>query len=480
MENWVKFNLLGQHIKKVMKKNVVPHRFACQEDRKRTASSSEPRQAFLKRQRINTLKELEDELPSTSIQCDHEEPLTGEEDLECSTSGSTSQDVAVQVNMKVHYRSKYSQIAPSTTNTASSPFKVQKIDVSTTTSNVKIGKNVIDAETCMIDAPYFPEGSSNHSSATDCEWNPDISATGSGVESLSSNYEEELLKSTSVSRTIQIIKKKPQHYIGVPENCYFIIELLSKAANISENNIMLILKKIRLNNSFVELADDFGISTSQASKIFCKYIPIIAQHMKSFVFWPKSETIVANLPIPFRHRYNHVQSIIDAFEIEIEKPSDPVKQALSWSEYKKCNTIKYLISSTPDGVINFISPGFSGRISDTTLLEECGYLQVLPVGASVMADRGFKHIEHLLINRSCKLIRPPSVEHGRKPSKKEVLETKRIASLRIHIERTIRRIREFKFLKPHSCINNKSVSLADDIVIIAAALINLQSPLIKM
>lgn len=39
------------------------------------------------------------------------------------------------------------------------------------------------------------------------------------------------------------------------------------------------------------------------------------------------------LPIPIRARYAKVQCIIDCFEIEIEKPSDPVAQASTWSEY---------------------------------------------------------------------------------------------------------------------------------------------------
>lgn len=120
------------------------------------------------------------------------------------------------------------------------------------------------------------------------------------------------------------------------------------------------------------------------------------------------------LPLPFRAQYEKVQAIIDCLEIEINKPEDAVKQALTWSEYKKANTIKYLISSTPDGIINFISTGFGGRTSDALILEHSGFLNVLPPGAHVMADRGFEHIENLLKNKNCVLIRPPSVETGKK------------------------------------------------------------------
>lgn len=97
-----------------------------------------------------------------------------------------------------------------------------------------------------------------------------------------------------------------------------------------------------------------------------------------------------------------------------------------------------------------------------------------------MADREFKQIQSLLNPKKCILIRPPTVFTSVKPSKAEVLETKRIASLRIHIERVIRRLREYEMLKPHACIHHNLLCHTDSIVIIASALINLQSPIIKV
>ncbi|XP_024893446.1 uncharacterized protein LOC112468481 [Temnothorax curvispinosus] len=79
----------------------------------------------------------------------------------------------------------------------------------------------------------------------------------------------------------------------------------------------------------------------------------------------------------------------------------------------------------------------------------------------------------------CELIKPPSVSSTHKPTKSEVLETKRIASLRIHVERVIGRLREFDFIKPHAVINHSMLSYTDDIIVIASALINLHSPIIK-
>ncbi|KAH9642172.1 hypothetical protein HF086_002328 [Spodoptera exigua] len=130
----------------------------------------------------------------------------------------------------------------------------------------------------------------------------------------------------------------------------------------------------------------------------------------------------------FRHKYNKVSCIIDCLEIEIQKPSKALNQSLSWSEYKKTNTIKYLVSCSPNGLVNYISPGYGGRITDTCLVETCDFINCLEPGMCVMADRGFKHVESYLLKHGVKLMRPPSAVTGAKLSKTEVRETKQIAS----------------------------------------------------
>ncbi|KAJ8913398.1 hypothetical protein NQ315_008791 [Exocentrus adspersus] len=168
-------------------------------------------------------------------------------------------------------------------------------------------------------------------------------------------------------------------------------------------------KKIRLNDSFYRMALDFGVTTSVISRIFTKDLTILAAYFKNLIYWPEAHLIKENLPIPFRARY--------------------------WN-----------VHATPHGIINFVSEGYGGRITDTQIVQESGYLNVLPRNCDVMADRGFKNIDSMLVPLNCKLIRPPSTSSGVKGTKEEVKLSKRIASLRIHIERVIRRLREFEML----------------------------------
>ncbi|KAJ8674377.1 hypothetical protein QAD02_005639 [Eretmocerus hayati] len=263
----------------------------------------------------------------------------------------------------------------------------------------------------------------------------------------------ELLKENIFEKhTKLLIQADPLAFLGVPKDCMFVLDLLSS---------------------------EFGISASWAGKIFSKNVHIIAKFLEQFIVWPSKRDIQLNLPIPFRYRYANVQSIIDCFEIEIEKPSNAMNQSMSWSQYKGCNTYKGFISVSGDGLINFVSDGVGGRCSDISIVENCGYLDVLTPRCSVMADRGFKGLDTLLQEKNCNLIRPPSVSKDVKCSKDEVKLTKQIASLRIHVERVINRIRNFQLLDIHSRVDNHLLPHLDSMVKIACGLVNLQTTIIK-
>lgn len=166
-----------------------------------------------------------------------------------------------------------------------------------------------------------------------------------------------------------VIEDNPLLFIGVPKDCMFVISLIQKATSISTRNIYLVLKKIRMNLSFAALEYEFGVTESQLSRVFNEYIHEIAYYLNQLITCPSRKNILMNLPIPFRYRFSNVHHIIDCFEIEIEKPSNALHQALTWSDYKKCNTAKYLIAVTPDGIAIHISKGACGRGTDMAIVQ---------------------------------------------------------------------------------------------------------------
>ena len=270
-----------------------------------------------------------------------------------------------------------------------------------------------------------------------------------------------------------------REYTGIPEESRHIIDILSNLINCLPEEIYIVLLKLRKNYTNVDLSHRFNVNEKKIRTVFAKRLPSIAEVFKNFIVWPSSLEIKYMLPIAFRRNFREVQAIIDCFEIEIQKPKDPILQALTWSDYKKCNTMKYLVASTPNGAVIFISDGFGGRTSDIELTQKSGFVDKIPEGAYVLADRGFKNLAGLLHRKGSSLVRPPSVESGTKMSKSDVRKTKQVASVRIHIERVIGRLREFYFLKPHSCIHHNMIKYLDHCTIVACGIINLQPALIK-
>jgi len=54
------------------------------------------------------------------------------------------------------------------------------------------------------------------------------------------------------------------------------------------------------------------------------------------------------------------------------------------SDYKKHNTVKFLIGITPQGSVSFISKGWGGRTPDVHLTQECGLLKHLLPGDVIL------------------------------------------------------------------------------------------------
>ena len=55
-----------------------------------------------------------------------------------------------------------------------------------------------------------------------------------------------------------------------------------------------------------------------------------------------------------------------------------------------------------------------------------------------MVDGGFKKIETMVLSKGCSLVRPLSVLEEKKLSKQQFLTGRKIAGVRIHVERAIR------------------------------------------
>lgn len=246
-----------------------------------------------------------------------------------------------------------------------------------------------------------------------------------------------------------------------------------------ENQLFMTLVKLRLNLKTKDLAFRFGVSATQVSRYITTWICFLYHHLSELDWMPSVEQVSGTLPCVFKEKFPTTFAIIDGSEIFLETPTDLYMQSSTWSQYKHQNTAKFLVGCTPNGAISYISPLYVGSISDVELTRVCGFLNKLEdkPGVSIMADRGFT-VKDMLEKLGISLNIPPFME-GRAQLPSEEVETgRRIASLRIHVERAIGRIKTYRILT--STLPISMARLSNQIVCVCAFLSNFHPALVPL
>lgn len=237
----------------------------------------------------------------------------------------------------------------------------------------------------------------------------------------------------------------------------------------------LVLVRLRRGLDVEDLADRFFVSPSTVSRTFTTWINLMYHKFQELPMWMSRRKVDKWMPPCFQKWYPTTRCIIDATEFFIEKPSSLARQSATWSNYKNHNTFKVLVGISPDGTITYISNLFEGSISDVDLVEQCGLLPKLERGDSLMADKGFD-IQHLLTAYGVRLNIPPFRQGERQFTPEEVSKTQHIAAVRIHVERAINRIKQFRLLV--GVMPNSLWDMCEQVVIVATYLCNFQPSLV--
>ncbi|XP_028512639.1 uncharacterized protein LOC110231540 [Exaiptasia diaphana] len=206
------------------------------------------------------------------------------------------------------------------------------------------------------------------------------------------------------------------------------------------------LMKLRLGLLEDDLAFRFKVSQSLVSETVSTWLRFFAKELDWLIMWPSKGQVMLELPDSFRRLYPKVRCVIDCSEVFTETPSALDIQAALWSEYKHHCTIKFLVAITANGAPSYVSPCYVGRATDKFIVRDCGFLNFVEPYDQIMADRGFKIREELLLRHSALCI-PPSTSAGMQMAAAEVKETSRIANVRIYVEQAIGRLKQFRILK---------------------------------
>ena len=248
----------------------------------------------------------------------------------------------------------------------------------------------------------------------------------------------------------------------------------SRMLNVEEEFFM-VLVRLRCAFPIEDLAIRFNISSSTTSRILITWYDFLHIKFRSIPIWPTKKLVNETMPSCFKDVYPNTCVIIDCTEIFTVMPTSYRTQSAMFSKYKHHHTAKGLIGIAPSGATTFVSDLYAGRSSDKQIKNHCGILKLLERGDSLMADRGFDIVNDLPKGISLNL--QPFLEGNFQFTLEKESETKRIASVRIHVERTIARIKNYKILQ-----NTFPLSMAanmNKIWVIVCYLVNFLQPLIK-
>ena len=238
---------------------------------------------------------------------------------------------------------------------------------------------------------------------------------------------------------------------------------------------LLVLVRIRRGFDTEEMGTLFGITQSHVTHIFITWVNLLYKCCLPLLKWPTSDVIRHNMPQSFRMSYPSTRVIIDCSEIFIQTPRSIDAQRSTYSTYKSHNTVKFLLGIAPSGQITYLSKLFVGSISDREIVKKSGFLDLIEWKDNVMADRGF-NIRDLLLRKNAYL-NIPAFSDGKQLSARAVGKSRKIASIRIHVERAMERLKNYKILQGIVPLQLKN-SL-NQVMMVCAVLSNLQDPLIK-
>ena len=81
------------------------------------------------------------------------------------------------------------------------------------------------------------------------------------------------------------------------------------------------------------------------------------------ISWPKREQLWRTMPQCFMYSFGKkVTMVIDCFEVFIEKPTNLLARAQTFSSCKHHNTIKLLIGIAPQGTVSYVSEAWGAEL----------------------------------------------------------------------------------------------------------------------
>uniref|UniRef100_A0A2M4BFE5 Putative cell wall protein iff6 n=1 Tax=Anopheles marajoara TaxID=58244 RepID=A0A2M4BFE5_9DIPT len=299
---------------------------------------------------------------------------------------------------------------------------------------------------------------------------------------------------SSTKAKLQMVHEFPTLFLGLRRNRMFLINSLAQGFDLNQRDIILTLRKIKLNESSARLAVIFGLGVNEVDLLVHKNVPKIADCLRNFILWPDDFTMKLNVPIKLRQHFSRIHLILNYLVLRVNQnvvrslsQLANIDSAASYCPTEQCHKLKFLIASTLDGCVCFISRAFGIQTDDEQVLSQSGFLTKFKTNTNLIAGQNFHHFEDRLANghdhannNGGRNHDDDDDEHGATEVEpfedivSEKISKSRTFKLKNYIENILENFQNHQILHPQTCIDCRTFPLLDDIVVIVGALINLQ------
>ena len=105
--------------------------------------------------------------------------------------------------------------------------------------------------------------------------------------------------------------------------------------------------RLPLGLAVVDLANRFQICKITASKVFLLALDVLNVKLTPIIIWPERSELMASMFRINSFFGTKITTIIDRFELYIERPTNLTARSLTWSYYKNNNTeVSYWYNTT--------------------------------------------------------------------------------------------------------------------------------------
>ncbi|XP_040176006.1 uncharacterized protein LOC120908747 isoform X2 [Anopheles arabiensis] len=313
---------------------------------------------------------------------------------------------------------------------------------------------------------------------------------------------------------LQMVHEFPMLFLGLRRNRMFLVNSLAQWFDLNQRDIILTLRKIKQNESSVRLGSVFALGSTEVELLFHTNVPKIADCLRNFIVWPDDITMKLNVPISLRQHFQRIHLILNYLVVRVKQSAvqelPAVEIATSFCPDEQCHKLKYLVASTLDGCVCFVSRAFGVQTDDEQVLSQSGFLTKFKTNTNLIAGKNFHHFEDQLANGHHHDHTNNNGGHGSRRNRvasgsrsgadgdddlervlggggsnsnsvdnfedivSEKISKSKTFKLKNYIENILENFQSHQLLSPQTCIDARTLKLLDDIVVIVGALINLQ------